>query len=189
MKTPPAVSVSKTHIAMTFLGIAMVSFGGGLSAHAFRVLTEEKKWLARDEFLSLLALSRIFPGANMVNLAICVGSRFGGVWGAVAAASGLLGLPLLIILLLGLLYFHYQTAPGVAAVLSGLAAVAVGLTLSMGFKALEDYFESPWPLLLTLASFWLAAVERWPLLFVLLILMPPALWWSRKRQGGGRTDD
>jgi chromate transporter len=189
MKTSSGAAVSKTHIAMTFLVIAMISFGGGLSAHAFRVLTEEKKWLAKEEFLSFLALSRILPGANMVNLAICVGSRFGGAWGAVAATSGLLGLPLLLILSIGLLYFHFQTVPGVAAVLSGLAAVAVGLTLSMGFKTLEDYFKSPWPLLLAAASFWLAAVERWPLLLVLLILLPPALWWSRRQHSVERADD
>ena len=189
MKGPAVVPISKTRIALTFLSIAMISFGGGLSAHAFRVLTEEKKWLAREEFLSFLALSRIFPGANMVNLAICVGSRFGGAWGALAAALGLLGLPLLLILSLGLLYFQYHTVPGVAAVLSGLAAVAVGLTLSMGLKTLEDYFKSPWPLLLAMASFWLAAIERWPLLFVLLILLPPALWWSRRELRGERDDD
>ena len=182
-------TISKTSIMFTFLGIAMISFGGGLSAHAFRVLTEEKKWLSREEFLAFLTLSRIFPGANMVNLAICVGSRFGGAWGAVAATAGLLGLPLMLILSLGLLYFHFHSAPGVAAVLSGLAAVAVGLTLSMGLKTLEDYFGSLWPMLLAGASFWLAAVLRWPLIFVLLVLLPPALWWSYRRQKGARSDD
>lgn len=165
-------------LALTFLQISMISFGGGLSAHAFNILIEKKKWLSREEFLSFVALSRLFPGANTVNLAVCIGNHCGGAAGALSAVAGLLLAPLLLITFLGLLYFQYHYLPGVAAILSGMAAVAVGLTLSMGLRTLEDYWGGVWPLLIITACFLMIAVFRWSMFWVLLLLMPVAMLWS-----------
>lgn len=183
MKKSNQASRTQLDIALAFLQISMLSFGGGLSAHAFNILIEQKGWLSREEFLSLLALSRLFPGANMVNLAVCVGNRCGGLSGAFAAVAGLLLVPLLLIIGLGLLYFHYQYLPGVTAILSGMAAVAVGLTLSMGLKTLEDYWGGWWPLLLIALCFWMTAILRWPMLWVILLLLPAALCWGYLTSG------
>ena len=103
-------------LALTFLQIALLSFGGGLSAHAFNILVEKKSWLSREDFLSFLAISRLFPGANMVNLAVCIGNCCGGGRGALAAVAGLLFVPLALLLAVGILYFHYQYLPGVQSV-------------------------------------------------------------------------
>ena len=165
-------------LALTFLQIALLSFGGGLSAHAFNILVEKKSWLSREDFLSFLAISRLFPGANMVNLAVCIGNCCGGSRGALAAVTGLLFVPLALLLAVGILYFHYQYLPGVQSVLQGMAAVAVGLTLSMGLKTIEDYRTGFWPLLLIGLVFLCTAILRWSMFWVLLVLMPAALGWS-----------
>ena len=178
MNSQPQTGRRPMELALTFLQIALLSFGGGLSAHAFNILVEKKCWLGREEFLSFLAISRLLPGANMVNLAVCIGNRCGGGGGAIAAVAGLLLVPLLLVLLLGLLYFHYQYLPGVQSVLHGMAAVAVGLTLSMGFKTLEEYRTGIWPLLLIGLVFLSTAILRWSMFWVLLLLLPAALGWS-----------
>ena len=178
MKNQTRESRTPLELASTFLQISMSSFGGGLSAHAFDILTEKKGWLSREEFLSFMALSRLFPGANMVNLSVCVGNHCGGFAGAISALAGLLIAPLFLLMIFGLLYFHYQYIPGVAAILKGMAAVAVGLTLSMGLKTLEDYWRGIWPLLLIAVSFIMTAVFRWSMFWVLLLLLPVALCWS-----------
>ena len=99
MNSQPQTGRRPMELALTFLQIALLSFGGGLSAHAFNILVEKKCWLGREEFLSFLAISRLLPGANMVNLAVCIGNRCGGAGGAVAAVAGLLLVPLLLVLL------------------------------------------------------------------------------------------
>ncbi|MGA7393434.1 MAG: chromate transporter, partial [Terrimicrobiaceae bacterium] len=76
-------------LAKTFNHIALASFGGGLSAWSREVVVVEKKWMPEEEFLSAITMCRILPGANQVNLAVFVGSKFRGMAGAAAAVFGL----------------------------------------------------------------------------------------------------
>ena len=86
----------------------LASFGGGLSAWSREVIVVEKKWMADEEFLSAITMCRILPGANQVNLAVFVGSKFRGLAGAGAAVIGLSLLPVLIVLGLGYAYFQFH---------------------------------------------------------------------------------
>ncbi len=135
--TPPSDTrqpVTLIDLALAFLKIAMVSLGGGLSAWALRVLVEERRWLTQEEFLGALTLCRILPGANQVNLAVHVGTRYRGVAGATAALAGLTVVPLLIVLVLGGLYFRHQQVPALKDSMSGLVAAAAGMTLAVAVK-------------------------------------------------------
>ena len=69
--TEAATKPGLLELALTFNKISLASFGGGLSAWARRVIVEEKKWLDDEEFLSALTLSRVLPGANQTNFALC----------------------------------------------------------------------------------------------------------------------
>ena len=106
--TEPATKPRLLELALTFNKISLVSFGGGLSAWARRVIVEEKKWLDDEEFLSALTLSRVLPGANQMNFAVYVGNRFHGFEGAIAAVLGLITVPFLIILALAYVYVPPQ---------------------------------------------------------------------------------
>src|SRR5262245_42921403 len=81
-------AVTHGALAFCFLKIALVSFGGGLSAWARQVIVEERQWLTDEEFLTALTLSRLLPGPNVTNLAVYVGTRFHGLQGAGAALEG-----------------------------------------------------------------------------------------------------
>ncbi len=169
-------------LMLGFGKIAVVSFGGGLSAWARQVVVEERRWLDDDDFLSALTLCRILPGPNQLNLAVYVGTRTRGFPGAIAALIGLLTLPIGIILALGAVYFAYRDEPQVQAVLRGITAASVGLTLSMGFKVLPRYKTDPMAWALIVASFIAAGVMRYPLLPTLAVLCPIAIawYWPRK---------
>ena len=176
----PAVSLSA--LGWAFLKIAMASLGGGLSAWALRVIVEERRWLTEQEFLAALTLCRILPGANQVNMAVYVGTRFRGLAGAVAALAGLTLVPLALVLTLGAAYFSYRHTPGLQAVMTGLVAAAAGMTLSVGVK-LGLAMRQPIALLLAAAAFAGVAILRWPLLLVLAGLAPIAIawYWPRAR--------
>jgi chromate transporter len=180
-------AVTHGDLAFCFLKIALVSFGGGLSAWSRQVVVEERRWLTDEEFLTALTLSRLLPGPNVTNLAVYVGTRFHGLTGAGAALAGLTLIPLAIMLSLGAIYFHYHHLPGFQAVLTGLVAAGVGLTLSMGVKAGMDILRQPMALALAAAAFIGMAVLRWPLWLVLAVLAPigMAWYWPRGRENGG----
>ena len=80
---------SPTQLFITFTFIGLSGFGGVLP-WARRTLVEQKKWLNAQEFNGLLGVCQLVPGPNIVNLAVCVGERFGGMRGAFAAVAGLM---------------------------------------------------------------------------------------------------
>jgi chromate transporter len=181
-------AVTHGDLALCFLKIALVSFGGGLSAWSRQVIVEERRWLTDEEFLTALTLSRLLPGPNVTNLAVYVGTRFQGLAGAGAALAGLTLVPLAILLSLGVIYFHYHHLPGFQSVLTGIVAASVGLTLSMGVKAGMDILRQPMAIVLAAAAFIGIAVLRWPLWLVLAGLAPIGVAWYWPRDQKNREE-
>ena len=182
------LTVTHTDLALCFLKITLVSFGGGLSGWARQVLIEERQWLTDEEFLTAYTLARILPGPNITNLAVYVGTRCQGLTGAGAALAGLTLVPLAIMLSLGVIYFHYHHLPGVQSVLTGVVAGAVGLTLSVGVKMGLDILRQPIAIALAAAAFVGMAVLHWPLWLVLVLLAPISMAWYWPRDRNDREE-
>src|SRR4051812_14088239 len=120
---------SAREIFVTFARIGASGFGG-VNYWVRRILVQEKRWITDREYLEGLALGQIIPGPNVYNLTVMIGYRFGGVRGAFAAVGGLLGVPLAVLLVLGLLYNRYSALPVLQHALAGMTAVAAGLLLA-----------------------------------------------------------
>lgn len=173
---------SLMELAVTFNKIALASFGGGLSAWSREVVVVERRWMTEEEFLSALTICRILPGANQVNLAVFVGTKFHGLLGAVAATIGLTTVPVLVVLAMGWFYFTYREVPAMQSVLKGMTAAAVAMTLAMAFKTGRKCLHGTVPVALFVTIFVLSAVVRLPLAAALAICGPVALWWAWPRR-------
>jgi chromate transporter len=171
-------------LLLTFNQIALASFGGGLSAWSREIVVVEKKWMQDEEFLSATTMCRILPGANQVNLAVFIGAKFRGVQGSLAAVLGLTTIPVLLVLVLGAVYFRFHQVPSLQKILHGAAAAAVALTIAMAIKTGRKCLHGMIPVLFFLATFVMNGILRWPLLSVLAIVGPLSIaWaWPRKQQ-------
>lgn len=188
--------VSLLDIAGSYLKIALSGFGGSLSAWAQRVVVEERKWLTDKEFLAALALCRILPGPNQVNFAIYVGKRLRGVAGVLAALAGLVVVPFLLVLALGMLYFHNQNLGKIQSALFGAASAGAGMSIAMGIKLAARQSYRGVTALITVATFAAIGWLRYPLIPVLLVLAPVSIFACRSeakdaarkeaRDNGGR---
>jgi chromate transporter len=161
-----------------FFRVGVTSFGGSTAAWLYRELVERRGWLDEDHFLTALTLAQVLPGANPVNLSIYVGSQLRGGIGGAAAALGMIGPPFCIILVLGYLYRQFGSSPTAHAVLGGLAAVGVGMTLSIGLK-LARKVRKPIPLLIASALFVTVGVLHWPMIPVVIVLTPLSIGIER----------
>lgn len=168
-------------LALAFNRIALESFGGGLSAWSREVIVRERGWVTDEQFLSASTICRILPGANQVNMAVFVGMKLHGVPGAVAATVGLTLVPMAIVLVAGALYLEYRHVPQLRSFTHGMAAAAVGLTLSVAWRQGRNILASPIPLLLFMGSIVMAAGFRTPLWLTLLVLGPVGCWWAWRR--------
>jgi chromate transporter len=173
-------TLTPLELFISFSKIGMSGFGGVLP-WARRTLVERDKILTSEEFSAILGICQIVPGPNIVNLAVCIGSRFGGARGAIAAVLGLTLGPISIVMVLALLYEHYRYLDSVQGVLRGISAVGVGLIASTGFKMLKDEFRYPAMLIVVIVTILAASYFHLGLGWVVLISSPLALILAWKK--------
>jgi chromate transporter len=130
----PPCSASLVEFFLLFSAIGLSSFGGGVSVWMHRAFVERRGWLSESEFSAALAMARIMPGVNIVNLAVLIGHRLIGLTGSVAAVMGLLVGPSVVVVGLAVLYRQFAGSIVLDTVLQGIAASAVGLLIGMGLK-------------------------------------------------------
>jgi chromate transporter len=173
---------SVTELFVRFTQVGASGFGG-VMPWARRMLVEERRWLSAEEFSEMLSLCQVLPGPNIVNMAVCVGTRFRGARGAVAAFLGLLSAPFAIILVLGSLFTQYGQLPAISAAFRGISAAAAGLIVAMGLKmAASRRLRSPMAIF-AVAAFVGVALVRMPLGAFLLVAAPvsvAAAAWRRR---------
>ena len=171
---------SLADLFLAFTSLALHGFGGVLP-WAQHTLVEQRRWLSREEFLELLAFGQLLPGPNIINLGIIVGHRYFGWRGSVAAVTGLVLCPAILVLAAGMVYSQYVAIPAVQKALSGMAAVAAGLIIAMALKlAWAQRKRWPW-LAFGVAGFIGLGLLRWPLFQVLVLTVPVAVllaWWK-----------
>lgn len=168
---PRPQPASLADLFFSFTWLALQGFGGVLAVIQ-REMVERKRWLTQEEFLEDWAVAQIMPGPNVVNLSLMVGGRYFGLRGALTALAGMLTVPLVIVLVLGVLYTRFGDNPQMAGALRGMAAVSAGMIAATGVKLATALARHPLPLWLTLPitvlGVLMVAVLRWPLLYILL---------------------
>jgi chromate transporter len=178
-QTVPTLS----ELFLAFLGVALQGFGGVLP-WAHRMLVERRRWYNEREFAEALALCQFLPGPNIVNLSVIVGARFRGLAGAASSFAGLVGAPLVIMLMLGALYARYGELETLRGALAGLAAAAAGLVVAMAARLAAPLVrerEIP-ALAFALLAFAAVGLLRFPLYWVVFALAPLSvgyMWWRR----------
>jgi chromate transporter len=166
--------VTPRELFTEFARLTLHSFGGALF-WSRRMLVEKRRWLSEQEFVEMLALAQLLPGANGVNLAVIVGYRFAGLRGALASIAGFVGAPLLIIVGIAVFYQQFGSLAVVKDALSGMSSVAVGLLIATAAK-LTSVLGIRWrPWLFVLLAFAGVGLMRWPLIFIVLSLAPFAI--------------
>lgn len=162
-----------------FFGIGIIGFGGVLP-WARRMVVDQRRWLTPAEFTDILALCQVLPGPNITNMAVALGSRFRGLPGVLAALTGLLAGPFVIVLLLGGVYGRYGGLPPVRHAFAGLAAAASGLVVALAAKIAAP-LRGAWPIGIAVVSFAAIGLLRLPLLPALLVLIPASILLLRWR--------
>lgn len=122
-------------IFITFFKIGLVSFGGGYAMiPLIQNQVEVHNWLDAKQFTDVIAVSAMAPGPIAANSATIVGYKISSLPGALVACIGVTLPSILLVILLGSLFFKYQDNYYVKAAFYGLRSVIVGLIAYTAIK-------------------------------------------------------
>ena len=94
----------------SFFKIGLFSIGGGYAAMPLiqHQVVELHGWLTLSEFSDIVTISQMTPGPIAINAATFVGTRVGGVSGALISTLGCIFPSCVIVLLLSYFYYKYR---------------------------------------------------------------------------------
>jgi chromate transporter len=181
--SPPRLTLGALFGA--FLKVSMYGFGGPI-VWARRIIVEERGWLGEAEFADILSFCQFLPGPNVVGVTVCIGARFRGPAGALAALAGFILVPWTVGFALGAMLLSYAQTAVLQGFLRGIAAAAAGLIIATGIRLLMPHRPRPVALAIAALAFAGLAVLRLPLLIVVLGLVPLSIALARPQQAPAR---
>ncbi|WP_275791621.1 chromate transporter [Pararhizobium gei] len=182
----PIQPASLAGLFLVCLKIGLLSFGGGLSGWLYREFVEQKRWIDADDFASSMAISQMLPGANVINLVVCMGEQLRGPAGAIAGAFGFLIGPFFAVIGLSALIDSIANVGPLEAALAGVAAAATGLLIVICWHGVRRASRNLAGLAVVVVVAVTVGILDWPLLTVIGCLAPVsiAISWNR----AGKTD-
>ena len=123
----------------TFFKIGLFTIGGGYAMLALvkKIIVEDRRWIAEDEFVETIAVMQSLPGIFAVNTALSVGVRIKGRWGSVMAGFGAILPSILIVLALSIFARTAKDNPVVESCFKGIRPCVVALILSPALQMVK----------------------------------------------------
>lgn len=122
-------------IFISTLYLSAFTFGGGYVIVSLmkKKFVDEYHWIEENEMLDLVAIAQSAPGAIAVNGAIVVGYKLAGMAGVMAAISGTVIPPFLILSVLSVFYQTFRSNYVVSQMLEGMQAGVGAVIASVVF--------------------------------------------------------
>ncbi|HEX8740604.1 MAG TPA: chromate transporter [Casimicrobiaceae bacterium] len=162
--------ITRGMLFASFLKMGLLGFGGVLP-WARRVVVDEREWLTDREFAETMGLCQVLPGPNVVNLAVIIGSRSHGPLGALIAVTGILFVPIAVMLAIAIFYAQVAQHPLAQHAIAAASAAAAGLIVGTAVRLLINARPPLRGVLTGAAAFLLVGVLHWPLVWVALALI------------------
>src|SRR5947199_4309623 len=122
-----------------FLRLGTLGFGGpiALAGYMQRDLVEERRWIARQDYLEGLALAQLAPGPLAAQLAIYLGWVRARVPGATLVGLAFVLPSFLMVMGLSALYLRYGGLPWMQGVFYGVGAAVIAIVARSAYKLVQ----------------------------------------------------
>ncbi len=148
----------------TFMKIGAFTLGGGYAMIPIieHEVVEKHKWVEKEEFLDLIAISQSCPGVFAINISVFIGYKLRKVRGALCTALGTALPSFLIILLIAMFFVQFKDNKVVAAMFNGIRPAVVALIAVPTFnlaKRAHITLANCWIPILSTILIWLLGVN------------------------------
>ena len=152
-----------------------------------REIVERRRWLNDEAFADQMALAQAMPGVFAVNMATSVGYRMAGWRGAVAAITGAVAVPIVIILLLAMFFSRFKDNAIVEHIFMGIRPAVVALIAATVFnmgRAAHVGWRNVWMPVVALLLVWILGIS--PVWVILVAALVGFVWGRLSRKEEGR---
>lgn len=148
----------------TFMKIGAFTLGGGYAMIPIieHEVVEKHKWVEKEEFLDLIAISQSCPGVFAINISVFIGYKLRKVRGALCTALGTALPSFVIILLIAMFFVQFKDNKVVAAMFNGIRPAVVALIAVPTFnlaKRAHITLANCWIPILSTILIWLLGVN------------------------------
>lgn len=151
------------NLFLAFLRIGLFAIGGAYSFLPLieREVVDKYQWLTKNEFLDVLGISKIFPGAISIKFATYTGYKIAGVPGAVVTNLGNIMGPVGLILFASTLYAKYKDMPSIQGAFNVIQLAVFAMIVAVAFQLVSpSQLLSLKNLLIIIISFLLFSYTR-----------------------------
>lgn len=125
---------------LSFLKVGSFSFGG---AYSLLPLIENEvvanhAWLTKEEFIKVLGMVEIFPGAISIKYASYTGYKVAGIPGIIAANLGNMLMPAVLITGAYFFYSRFEHNVYVRKAFEGIKFIIIGMIIAIMFRYFSD---------------------------------------------------
>jgi len=121
---------------ISFLKVGSFSFGGAYSLFPLieKEVVQNHHWLQQDEFLKVLGLVEVFPGAISIKYATYTGFKVAGVLGVIVANLGNLIMPATVIMLTIYFLDYFNKNEFVVKAFDGIKYAVIGMVAALIYQ-------------------------------------------------------
>ena len=153
LKRPETEWKQMLDLYWTFVRIGCVTFGGGYAMLPIleRELVDKRHWTTMDDLRDYFSIGQCTPGIIALNVSTFIGEKRAGVRGAIAATTGFLTGPILIILIIAMFLQTFADIPQVQHAFAGIRVCVCVLILQAVLRLWKKSVVDPFTLGLYIA--------------------------------------
>lgn len=144
------------NLFFSFFKVGLFAIGG---AYSFLPLIEKEvvqkyHWLTKEEFLDVLGIVKVFPGAISIKYATYTGYKVAGIPGAILSNIGNFLAPASLVFFASLFFIKYKDLPAIKNAFNMIQLVIFAMIIAVAFQAMDiGHLIQPRSLLIVAASF------------------------------------
>lgn len=168
------------NLFFTFFRIGLFAVGG---AYSFLPLIEREvvqryQWLSKEEFLDILGVTQVFPGAISIKYATYTGYKIGGIPGVIMANLGNILAPALLIIFVSSLYARYKDTLVFKGAFEAVRLCVFALIIAVAFQAMNinNLLQAKKILIIVLSFAVFTYTKAHPAIMIILAAIVGVIW-------------
>ncbi len=154
------------------LCIGAQMFGSGMAVVPIlkKEFIEKRNYITDEELLDIMSIAKCTPGAYTVNIVTFIGNKKSGMFGGLAAATGVTIVPIIAIILFTMIYKSISQMEAIKSALVGITVCVCALIINSLIDLWKKAIVSKFTLIIFIISFFIYVFTDVSIIIIILTM-------------------